>query len=56
MKCLLCSATFDNDEDLIGYYVCYHKIDPNNGFFQKLFQSSKNCSIFRKCLSSDDFF
>ena len=55
MKCLLCSATFDNDEDLIEHYLSYHKIDPNNRFFQKLFQSSKNWSIFRKCLMCDDF-
>ena len=45
MKCLLCSATFDNDEDLIEHFVSYHEIDPNNRFFQKSFQSSKNCSI-----------
>ena len=55
MKCLLCSVTFDNDEDLIEHYVSYPKIDPNNRFFQKLFQSSKNCSIFCKCLRCDDF-
>ena len=36
-------------------YVSYHKIDPNNRFVQKLFQSNKNCSIFRKCLRCDDF-
>ena len=55
MKCLLCSSTFGNDEDLIEHYLSYHKIDPNNTFFQKLFQSSKNCSIFRKCLRCDGF-
>ena len=54
MKCLLCSATFDNDEDLIEHFVSYHKIDLNNRFFQKHFQSCKNCSIFRKCLRFDD--
>ena len=55
MKCLLCSSTFDNDEDLVEHYLSYHKIDPNNTFFQKPFQSSKNCSIFRKCLRCDGF-
>ena len=55
MTCLLCSATFDNDEDLIEHYVCYHKIHPNNRFFQKFFQSSKNCSTFHKSLRCDDF-
>ena len=55
MKCLLCYAAFENDEDLIEHYVSNHKIDPNNRFFQKLFQSSKKCSIFWKCLRCDDF-
>ena len=32
-----------------------HKIDPNNRFFQKLFRSSRNCSVFCKCLRCDDF-
>ena len=55
MKCLLCSATFDNYENLIEHYVSYQKTDSNNRFFQKLFQSSKNCSIFCKCLRCHDF-
>ena len=55
MKCLLCSSSFDNNEELIEHYVTYHKIDPNNRFFQKLFQSNNNCSVFRKCLRCNDF-
>ena len=55
MKCLLCFSSFDKDEELIEHYITYHKIDPNNGFFQKLFQSDKNCSVFPKCLKCDDF-
>ena len=55
MKCLLCSSSFDNDEELIEHYITYHKIDPNNRFFQKLFQSNKNCLVFCKCLRCDDF-
>ena len=55
MKCLLCSATFDSNEELGEHYKSYHKIDPNSRFFQKLFQSNKNSSISRKCLRCDDF-
>ena len=55
MKSLLCSATFENVDDLIEHYVSNHKIDPNNRFFQKPFQSRKKCSIFCKCLGCDDF-
>ena len=54
IKCLY-SPSFDNDEELIEHYITYHKIDRNNRFFQKLFQSNKNCSVFRKCLRCDDF-
>ena len=55
MKCLLCSSSFDSNEELIDHYITYQKIDPNNRFFQKLFQSNKNCSVFYKCLRCDDF-
>ena len=55
MKCLLCSSSFDNDEELIEYYITYHKIDPNNRFFQKLFQSNRNRSVLCKCLRCDGF-
>ena len=37
------------------HYISYHNVDTNNRFFQKLFQQSRNCSIFRKCLRFDDF-
>ena len=57
MKCLLCSLSFDNDEELIEHYITSQKINPNNRFFQetRFFQSNKNCSVFRECLGCDDF-
>ena len=55
MKSLLCSSSLSNDEELIEHYITYHKIHPNNRFFQKLFQSKTNCLIFSKCLRCDDF-
>ena len=55
MKFLLSSSSFDNDEELIENYITYHKINTNNKFLQKLFESNKNCSAFRKCLRCDDF-
>ena len=55
MKYLLCSWSFDNNEELIEHYITYHKIDPSNRFFQKLFQPNKNCAVFCKCLRWDDF-
>ena len=55
MKSLLYSSRFVNHEELTELYITYHNIDPNNRFFQKLFQSNKNCSVFRKCSRCDDF-
>ena len=55
MKCLLCSSSSDKAEELIEHSINYHKIDPNIKFFQKVFQSNKNSSVFRKCLRCDDF-
>ena len=33
MKCLLCSSTFENQEDLLRHYIDYHNVDENNCFF-----------------------
>ena len=54
MKCLLCSSTFQNEEDLLNHYVSYHNVDKNNCFFQKLFQS-KNKSILKHCVRCNEF-
>ena len=37
------------------HYLDYHKVDPSNKFFQKLFQPQKQQSIFHNCLRSGDF-
>ena len=55
MRCLLCSAIFNTNEELIQHYVSYHRVDANNRFFQKLFQETNNLAILRKCLRCDDF-
>ena len=55
MKWLLCSASFNSDENLIEHCIDYHKIDKDNKFFQMLFQPSKKGSIFHKCLRCGDF-
>ena len=55
MRCLLCSASFNNGEKLIEDYIVYHKIDQDNKFFQKLFQAGKKGSILWKCFRCGDF-
>ena len=53
MKCLLCSSTFQNQEDLLNHYVSYHNVDENNWFFQKLFQA-KNKALLKSCVTCND--
>ena len=55
MRCLLCSAIFNTDEELIQNYVSYHRVDANNRFFQKLIQQTNNSALLRKCLRCNDF-
>ena len=54
MKCLLCSSTFENQEDLLRHYIDYHNVDENNWFFQKLFQI-KNKTVLKRCVRCDEF-
>ena len=55
MRCLLCSAIFNSNEELIEHYVSYHRVDASNIFFQKLFQQSNNMPILGKWLRCNDF-
>ena len=55
MKCLLCGELFTTDEDLIDHYISFHKVDPTNKFFQKLFQDKRNSSILQNCLRCGEF-
>ena len=55
MKCLLCGELFTTDEDLIDHYINFHKVDPTNRFFQKLFQDKRNNSILQNCLRCGEF-
>ena len=38
MKCLLCSSTFENQEDLLRHYTDYHNVDEKIGFFRNHFK------------------
>ena len=55
MRCLLCPAVFDNNEELIQHCVSYHRVDANKKFFQNLFRPTNNISMLSKCLRFDDF-
>ena len=54
MKCFLCSSKFKDHKELLDHYLSYHKIDENDWFFQKLFQT-KNKSLLTNCVRYNDF-
>ena len=52
MKCFLCGLNFDHEIKLEHHYLNFHRVDPENKFFQNLinFNNKKNNYLFQKCL------
>ena len=52
MKCILCSLKFDTSFDLEYHYLNFHKVNPDNKFYQNYLLNLKkeNKYLFRKCL------
>ena len=58
MKCLLCNLQFETTitiDELNYHYITFHKVDPNNCFFRKLFNKSNNKMICQKCFRFNEF-
>ena len=55
MKCLLCGKTFEDREELNNHYITFHKVNPDNRFYQKLINCKDNKCIFEKCLRCSEF-
>ena len=54
MKRLLCNLQFETSNELKYHYVNFHKVDPNNYFFKKLFNESKNKTLCQKSFRFDE--
>ena len=55
MNCLLCNYFGSGtDEDLIKHYVSYHRKNPENFFFLKLFKA-ENGLICKECIRCNEF-
>ena len=54
MKCLLCNLPFETSNEL-DHYSNFHKVNPNNYFFKKLFAESKNKILRLKCFRCNEF-
>ena len=55
MKCLLCGKKLESESDLQEHYINFHRVDPSNIFFKKLFNQQSNKSIFKNCALCGDF-
>ena len=55
MKCLLCARQLPNTNDLREHYVTFHRVDPNNWFFQNLLECKNELFRAGKCLRCKDF-
>ena len=42
MKCLLCNFDSNEPNEVREHYIAFHKVDPKNEFFQKIFQEVRN--------------
>ena len=60
-RCLLCGKKVETDADLHNHYLDFHKVDPSNAFFKKLFNEcvnrvlNKNCSLCGEFLTTLDY-
>ena len=56
MKCYLCGFKNDNAAEVKKHYLDFHKVDPNNQFFKKLFNDSQNkVSRTGQCVRCKEF-
>ena len=56
MKCLLCSASFNNGERLREHYIGYHKIDKVTSFFKSFSNPLKEVPFFVNVLDVVTFY
>ena len=55
MKYLLCGKKLESESDLREHYINFHRVDPSNVFFKKLFSQQSNKSIFKNCALCGEF-
>ena len=58
-RCLLCGKKIQSDAELRNHYINFHKVDPSNTLFKKLFDEcvenrllNKNCSLCGEFLTT----
>ena len=54
-RCLLCGKKVETDTELQNHYLSFHKVDPSNAFFKKLFNECANRVLNKNCTLCGDF-
>ena len=55
MSCLLCNLQFQTVNKLKDHFVNFHKFDPQNYLFKKIFKDSKKKTVCQNCFRCNDF-
>ena len=50
MKRLLCNFNSNEPNEVREHYIAFHKVDPKNGFFKKIFQEVRNVFQGIRCV------
>ena len=55
MKCLLCNFNLNEPNEVREHYIAFHKVDPKNEFFKKIFQEVRNVFHGKRCVRCQEF-
>ena len=55
MYCLLCNFVGSGKDELFNHCVFYHRINPENYFFLRLFRDNENGLICKECIRCQEF-
>ena len=55
MKRLLCNFNSNEPNEVREHYIAFHKVDPKNGFFKKIFQEVRNVFQGIRCVKCQEF-
>ena len=50
MKCLLCNFNSNEPNEMRKHYITFHKVNPKNEFFKKVFQGVRNAFYGKRCV------
>ena len=55
MKSLLCNFNSNKPNEVREHYIAFHKVDPKNEFFKKIFEEVRNVFHGKRCVRCQEF-